>query len=85
MAYRVRTGNICRSPMAEHVFRRRVEETGLGGAVEADSAGTGGRYEGDGADPRTVAVPEEHGHTSARVAAISDALRGDDEPMERTP
>ncbi len=32
-------GNICRSPAAEAVFRRRARVAGL--AVEADSAGTG--------------------------------------------
>ncbi|WP_329622317.1 low molecular weight phosphotyrosine protein phosphatase [Streptomyces sp. NBC_01255] len=71
MPYRVCfvcTGNICRSPMAEHVFRRRVEEAGLGGAVEVDSAGTGGWHEGHGADPRTVAVLDENGYTSAHSA-----------------
>ncbi|MFJ7957266.1 low molecular weight protein-tyrosine-phosphatase [Streptomyces sp. NPDC096319] len=71
MAYRVCfvcTGNICRSPMAEHVFRRRVEEARLGGLVEIDSAGTGGWHEGDGADPRTVAVLDENGYTSAHTA-----------------
>ncbi|MFH8624796.1 low molecular weight protein-tyrosine-phosphatase [Streptomyces vietnamensis] len=71
MAYRVCfvcTGNICRSPMAEHVFRRRVEEAGLGALVEVDSAGTGGWHEGDGADPRTVAVLDENGYTSAHTA-----------------
>ncbi|RSS54352.1 low molecular weight protein-tyrosine-phosphatase [Streptomyces sp. WAC01280] len=71
MPYRVCfvcTGNICRSPMAEHVFRRRVEEAGLGGVVEVDSAGTGGWHEGHGADPRTVAVLEENGYTSAHSA-----------------
>ncbi|MFI1713570.1 low molecular weight protein-tyrosine-phosphatase [Streptomyces sp. NPDC053513] len=71
MTYRVCfvcTGNICRSPMAEHVFRRRVEEAGLGGLVEVDSAGTGGWHEGDGADPRAVTVLDENGYTSAHVA-----------------
>ncbi|MFI8765604.1 low molecular weight protein-tyrosine-phosphatase [Streptomyces sp. R-07] len=71
MAYRVCfvcTGNICRSPMAEHVFRRRVEEAGLGGLVEVDSAGTGGWHEGEGADPRTVAVLQENGYTSGHTA-----------------
>ncbi|MFE7510330.1 low molecular weight protein-tyrosine-phosphatase [Streptomyces sp. NPDC057540] len=71
MTYRVCfvcTGNICRSPMAEHVFRRRVEEAGLGGLVEIDSAGTGGWHEGDAADPRTVAVLDENGYTSAHTA-----------------
>ncbi|MCX5377162.1 low molecular weight protein-tyrosine-phosphatase [Streptomyces sp. NBC_00091] len=56
------TGNICRSPMAESVFRAHVVGAGLGGLVEVDSAGTGGWHEGDGADPRTVAVLEAAGY-----------------------
>ncbi|TXS41423.1 low molecular weight phosphotyrosine protein phosphatase [Streptomyces sp. uw30] len=71
MTYRVCfvcTGNICRSPMAESVFRARVEDAGLGGLVEVDSAGTGGWHEGDPADPRTVSVLEEHGYDSAHAA-----------------
>ena len=50
------TGNICRSPMAEAVFRARLEEAGLSGVVRTDSAGTGGWHAGDDADPRTAAV-----------------------------
>jgi len=34
-------GNICRSPMAEAVFRHKVEQAGLSGVIEIDSAGTG--------------------------------------------
>lgn len=34
-------GNICRSPMAEAVFRDRTERAGLSGVIEIDSAGTG--------------------------------------------
>jgi protein-tyrosine phosphatase len=71
MTYRVCfvcTGNICRSPMAESVFRTRVEEAGLGDLVEVDSAGTGGWHEGDGADPRTVAALEENGYDSDHIA-----------------
>ncbi|MER5941301.1 low molecular weight protein-tyrosine-phosphatase [Streptomyces sp. NPDC001928] len=71
MTYRVCfvcTGNICRSPMAESVFRARVEDAGLGGPVEVDSAGTGGWHEGDPADPRTVSVLEEHGYESGHAA-----------------
>jgi len=71
MTYRVCfvcTGNICRSPMAEHVFRARLAEAGLDGAVEVDSAGTGGWHEGDPADPRTVSVLDEHGYGSAHTA-----------------
>ncbi|MEU2491400.1 low molecular weight protein-tyrosine-phosphatase [Streptomyces sp. NPDC007883] len=62
------TGNICRSPMAESVFRARVEDAGLDGLVVVDSAGTGGWHEGDGADARTVDVLREHGYPSRHVA-----------------
>ncbi|NEB04597.1 low molecular weight protein-tyrosine-phosphatase [Streptomyces sp. SID13726] len=71
MAYRVCficTGNICRSPMAESVFRARISEAGLEDLVEVDSAGTGGWHEGDGADPRTVSVLEEHGYDGGHTA-----------------
>ncbi|MFG2121709.1 low molecular weight protein-tyrosine-phosphatase [Streptomyces sp. NPDC048710] len=71
MTYRVCfvcTGNICRSPMAESVFRARVEEAGLADLVETDSAGTGGWHEGDAADPRTVSVLDEHGYGTEHVA-----------------
>ncbi|MGW7572816.1 low molecular weight protein-tyrosine-phosphatase [Streptomyces sp. NPDC054765] len=62
------TGNICRSPMAESVFRARLVEDGLGGSVEVDSAGTGGWHEGDGADPRTAAVLRAGGYEHAHTA-----------------
>ncbi|MFD0304611.1 low molecular weight protein-tyrosine-phosphatase [Streptomyces sp. NPDC127119] len=71
MPYRVCfvcTGNICRSPMAESVFRARVAEAGLDGLVEVDSAGTDGWHEGDGADPRTVSVLEVNGYGSGHAA-----------------
>ncbi|KOU32844.1 protein tyrosine phosphatase [Streptomyces sp. WM6372] len=62
------TGNICRSPMAESVFRARVAEAGLDALVEVDSAGTGGWHEGDGADPRTVTVLEAAGYEQSHRA-----------------
>jgi protein-tyrosine phosphatase len=71
MTYRVCfvcTGNICRSPMAESVFRARVADAGLGELIEVDSAGTGGWHEGEGADPRALAVLEEHGYTLDHTA-----------------
>ncbi len=34
-------GNICRSPMAEAIFRQCVEQAGLTAHIEVDSAGTG--------------------------------------------
>ncbi|WP_340377700.1 low molecular weight protein-tyrosine-phosphatase [Streptomyces sp. SS7] len=73
MTYRVCfvcTGNICRSPMAESVFRTRVAEAGLDDVVEVDSAGTGDWHEGEGADPRTLSVLEEHGYALDHTARM---------------
>lgn len=50
------TGNICRSPTAEAVFRHQVEAAGLGGRFLIDSAGTHGYHTGDPPDPRSVAA-----------------------------
>ncbi len=41
-------GNICRSPMAEAVFRHKVKEAGLEGRIAVDSAGTGNWHIGKG-------------------------------------
>lgn len=40
-------GNICRSPMAEAVFRHLVKEQGLENRFTIDSAGIGGWHEGE--------------------------------------
>ena len=60
------TGNICRSPMAEHVLRKSIEDEGLDAIV--DSSGTGGWHVGDPADRRTVRVLQRHGFTSDHAA-----------------
>lgn len=39
-------GNICRSPMAEAVFRDKLEKKGLSGEISVDSAGTGDYHVG---------------------------------------
>lgn len=49
-------GNICRSPMAEGVFRRVVEERGLSDRFEIDSAGLGNWHEGQPPDARAQAA-----------------------------
>ncbi|MFF3848559.1 low molecular weight protein-tyrosine-phosphatase [Streptomyces sp. NPDC002328] len=75
MTYRVCfvcTGNICRSPMAESVFRAHVAEAGLDGLVEIDSAGTGDWHVGEDADPRTVSVLEKNGYGTAHTARAFD-------------
>ena len=47
------SGNICRSPTAEGVFRALVEKQGLGSEIETDSAGTGGWHAGEPPDERS--------------------------------
>jgi protein-tyrosine phosphatase len=49
-------GNICRSPMAAAVLRRRLEDAGFAGDVTVESAGTGRWHVGGPADPRTLAA-----------------------------
>lgn len=54
-------GNICRSPLAEGVFRAVLEETGHAGRFEIDSAGTGGWHAGAAPDPRSIEIAARHG------------------------
>jgi protein-tyrosine phosphatase len=48
------TGNICRSPMAEAVFKNLVRKAGLANAIAVISAGTGDWHVGERSDDRTV-------------------------------
>jgi len=48
------TGNICRSPTAEAVFRRVVDQAGLTARVGIDSAGTHAYHVGEPPDPRSI-------------------------------
>ena len=62
------TGNICRSPTAEAVLRRLVEQAGLGGQVTVGSAGTGGWHVGDDADPRSLQALRARGYDLTHAA-----------------
>lgn len=55
------TGNICRSPTAEGVFRSLVEARGLSGRIEADSAGIGSWHVGEPPDARSQRTAKERG------------------------
>ncbi len=61
-------GNICRSPIAEGIFRKLVRERGLAERFEADSAGTGPWHVGEPMDPRAAAVLKRHGAHFDHVA-----------------
>jgi len=54
-------GNICRSPLAEGVFRQTVEQAGLSESFLIDSAGTGSWHQGHPPDPRSVGVAAAYG------------------------
>ena len=56
------TGNICRSPMAETVFKSLVTRAGLQRSVAVFSAGTGDWHVGEAADARTLTVLAERGY-----------------------
>ncbi|MHA1568101.1 MAG: low molecular weight protein-tyrosine-phosphatase [Alphaproteobacteria bacterium] len=55
------TGNICRSPTAEGVFRQLVAEHGLDGRIEADSAGMYAYHVGEPPDGRSRAAALRRG------------------------
>ncbi|GAB6067393.1 low molecular weight protein-tyrosine-phosphatase [Methylothermus subterraneus] len=54
-------GNICRSPMAEGVFRHLLERHGLTARVQVDSAGTHAYHLGKSPDPRAVLIAKARG------------------------
>src|SRR5882724_13406516 len=54
-------GNICRSPLAEGVFRAVLAEHGLERDILLDSAATGGWNLGEAPDPRSIAIARRHG------------------------
>ena len=54
-------GNICRSPLAEGVFRAIVDEAGLAERFAIDSAGTGAWHVGNPPDPRSIEIAAKHG------------------------
>lgn len=56
-------GNICRSPLAEAVFKDKVRKKGLEHRIEADSCGTSNYHIGDTPDPRTLANARKNGIT----------------------
>jgi protein-tyrosine phosphatase len=63
------TGNICRSPMADVVFRGFADAAGLGGRVASTSAGTGDWHVGERADQRTLDALERAGYDGTRHRA----------------
>lgn len=53
-------GNICRSPLAEGVLRKKLDEARLS-HVEVDSAGTSGHHSGQNPDRRAISNAKKNG------------------------
>jgi protein-tyrosine phosphatase len=54
-------GNICRSPLAEAIFKDKIKRKGLEKWIEADSCGTSNYHIGDSPDPRTIDNAKRNG------------------------
>jgi protein-tyrosine phosphatase len=71
-------GNICRSPTAEGVMRRLIDDAGLD--IEVDSAGIGGWHAGEPPDERATLAAQRRGVTlegAARQVRPADFRRFD--------
>ncbi len=69
------TGNICRSPTAEAVFRFLIQSEQMQGSVEVDSAGTLDYHVGDPPDRRMATAAARRGYdlTQLRARQVSPA------------
>lgn len=54
-------GNICRSPLAEGIFKQRIMERGLDAFFEVDSCGTAAYHIGETPDERSIANAKKNG------------------------
>ena len=62
-------GNICRSPTAEGVFRKVVEDAGMADAIQIDSAGTHAYHTGEPPDRRAQAAASSRGYKLSEIRA----------------
>lgn len=60
-------GNICRSPLAEAVFRKRAQDAGLAQHLHIDSAGTGNWHVGRPPDRRAQVAGQRRGYDLSKL------------------
>lgn len=69
-------GNICRSPTAEGVFRKLVDDEDLSDRIFIDSAGTSSYHSGDAPDRRSMKTALNHGidisEQRSRILKVDD-------------
>lgn len=54
-------GNICRSPLAEAIFNKKIEKKGLTKYFHVESCGTANYHVGHTPDPRTISNARKNG------------------------
>lgn len=62
-------GNICRSPMAEAIFRKKVNEAGFENEIMIDSAGTGDWHIGRQPHEGTLNILKDNAIDSSNITA----------------
>ena len=62
-------GNICRSPTADAVFKKMVQDAGLAHLIGVDSAGTGSWHIGHPPDHRAKAAAAQRGYDLSSLRA----------------
>lgn len=74
-------GNICRSPVAQAVFEKKVSLAGLSSCIEVDSAGTHGYHVGEKPDSRSQHAAAFRGYSLigqiARKVTVEDFSKFD--------
>lgn len=73
-------GNICRSPMAEAVFKRLAAERGISGSLQINSFATSGCEEDNPVYPPAAKVLKENGYTfthRAKKISLADIKNAD--------
>ncbi len=82
------TGNICRSPLAEGIFRQLVENESLSERFEVDSAGTTSFHVGEPPHRGVVRLAQQHGielNGRARQVTSGEELEAYDWIIGMTP
>jgi len=72
-------GNICRSPMAEGMFRHVANEEGVGHLFEIDSAGMGDWHKGEAPDARAQGAALDRGVDISGQASRKEELEDFDD------
>lgn len=63
------TGNICRSPTAEGIFRKMIADASLSDRIRVDSAGTHGYHIGEPPDVRAIEAAARRGYDLSGLRA----------------